>query len=64
MTDTEYAHLRIRHDTHKRVKVAAARAGMTHDQIVQYMLELLASYPPTQDYLATRKEAKVSLGYL
>ena len=59
MTDQEYAHLRIKHDTHKRVKVAAARRGMTHDEVVIYMLELLAKYPPTIDYLSTTKASNV-----
>ena len=46
----EYKHLRIKEDTHTRVKVAAAQAGMTHDELVKYALNLVKAYPPTMDY--------------
>ena len=49
MTNQEKS-IRVKADTHTRVKVAAAKAGLTHDEIVKYALNLIAAYPPTQDY--------------
>jgi len=37
-------------EAHRRFKVAAAKAGLTHDELVKYALNLVAAYPPTQDY--------------
>ena len=47
MTDNEYAHLRIKKDTHQKMKIAAAQAGLTIDEYNRYVLNLCKAYPPT-----------------
>ena len=43
-------HIPVEPETHQRFKIASVKAGMNYDELIKYALNLIAAYPPTQDY--------------